>query len=100
MEVLYDSFQIKLPINVEMPIEATTKQKKILILLNVKVHGLRGQFVVGKGKRLNTFVLILKKEILKAKFDDEFSTGEGEIMEDPETPCKSITRSIKDASKW
>ena len=28
MEVLYDSFQIKPPMNVEMPIEATTKQKK------------------------------------------------------------------------
>ena len=27
MEVLYDSFQIKPPMNVGMPIEATTKQK-------------------------------------------------------------------------
>ena len=27
MEVFYDSFQIKSPVNIGMPIEATTKQK-------------------------------------------------------------------------
>ena len=66
MEILYDSFQIKPPMNVWMSIEETTKQK-LLILLNVKVHGLRGELVVGKGGGLNTYVLILKERKTESK---------------------------------
>ena len=85
---MYDSFKKKTPMNVGMPIEATTKQNKLLILLN---HGLRGELLVGKGRGLNTYVLILKKnEILKAKFNEEFSSGEGNIVEDLETPVNGL----------
>ena len=66
MEVLYNSFQIKPPMNVGMLIEVTMK-KKLLILLNVKVHGLRGELVVGKRRRLNTYVLILKERNTESK---------------------------------
>ena len=61
MEVLYDSFLIKPPMNVGMTIEATTKQK-LLILLNVKVYRLRGELVVRKGRGINTYVLIQKEQ--------------------------------------
>ena len=30
--------------------------------------------------------------MLKAKFDEEFSSGEGNIVEDPETSCEWIFR--------
>ena len=36
---------------------------------------------------------------MKAKFEEEFSSGEGDIVEDPETLCEWITLSGKDASK-
>ena len=49
-----------------MSIEETTKQK-LLILLNMKVHGLRGELVVGKGRGLNTYVLILKERNTDSK---------------------------------
>ena len=50
---------------------------------------MRGELVVGKGRGLNTYVVILK-EILKAKFDEEFSSGEGDIAEDPENPVNGL----------
>ena len=59
MEVLYDSFQIKPPMNIGMLIEATTKQKTTD---SSKCESTRTERkFVGKGRGLNTYVLIRKE---------------------------------------
>ena len=57
MEVLYDSFQIKPPMNVGMPIEATTQQKTTD---SSKCESTRTERRISSRKRkgLNTYVLI------------------------------------------
>ena len=57
MEVLSDSFKKKPPMNVGMPIEATVKQKTTD---SSKCKSTWTEIVVGKGRGLNTNVLILK----------------------------------------
>ena len=66
MEVLYDSFQIKPPMNVGMPIEATTKQKTTD---SFKCEGTRTERGNSSRKRENetTYVLILKERNSESK---------------------------------
>ena len=76
--------------NVGMSIEATTKQKTTD---SSKYESTRTKRRISSRKRKRTKHLPLNP---KKKFDEEFSSGEGDIMEDLETPCEGITRSIKD----